>query len=118
MPWDTSGASQSLSDLPSEKVLLGYVRKAAALNDAGTKAEPAKKIQAARELETPDFLTDALRNNKKARTTFDGLSPSHQREYIEWLTEAKREETREKRLATTLEWLAEGKARNWKYARC
>jgi len=56
-----------------------------------------------------------LKKHAKARATFEGFAPSHRREYIEWITEAKRETTREKRLATTLEWLAEGKPRNWKY---
>jgi uncharacterized protein YdeI (YjbR/CyaY-like superfamily) len=63
----------------------------------------------------PGDLAAALRRNRAARQTFDRLSPSQQREYIEWLTEAKRDETRAGRLRTTLEWLAEGKQRNWKY---
>ncbi len=113
------GKITELSDLPSEKVLLGYVRKAAALNDAGVKAPgrsaPKKKPQ---ELVVPEYLTAALRNNRKARETFEKLSQSCRKEYVEWLTEAKRDETREKRLATTLEWLAEGKSRNWKYQNC
>ncbi len=111
------GCIKSIADLPPEKVLLGYVKKAVALNEAGIK-EPKPARKKAAPIAVPDYLTDALRNNKKARATFERLTPSHQREYVEWLTEAKRDETREKRLATTLEWLAEGKARNWKYARC
>lgn len=113
------GKITKLSDLPAEKVLLGYVRKAAALNDAGvktpTRSERTKKPQA---LVVPDYLTAALRNNRKARETFEKLSYSCRKEYVGWLTEAKRDETREKRLATTLEWLAEGKSRNWKYQAC
>jgi hypothetical protein len=114
------GKITALSDLPDDATLLGYVRKAVELKDAGVKkpkpqsAAP-KKERA--ELAVPDYFAAALRNNKKAQQTFEGFSYSHRKEYIEWLTEAKREETRENRLATALEWLAEGKPRNWKYQR-
>jgi len=63
----------------------------------------------------PDELSSALKKNKKASAAFETFSPSHRREYIEWIMEAKTEATREKRVATTLEWLMEGKSRNWKY---
>ena len=63
----------------------------------------------------PDDLAAVLKKNAKARKTFEDFSPSHRREYIEWITEAKREETRKQRLATAVKWLTEGKARNWKY---
>jgi len=66
----------------------------------------------------PDDLAAALAGNAKARATFDGFPPSQQREYVDWLTEAKREETRQRRLAQAIEWLAEGKPRNWKYMAC
>ncbi len=65
--------------------------------------------------ELPDELADALRNNPKASAAFEAFSPSHKREYVEWITEAKGEATRQRRLETALEWLAEGKPRNWKY---
>jgi len=76
----------------------------------------AKKTRAP--LRTPPVFSKALARNTKAKATYDGFSPSHKREYVEWITEAKRDETRAKRLATTLEWLVEGKHRNWKYERC
>jgi uncharacterized protein YdeI (YjbR/CyaY-like superfamily) len=63
----------------------------------------------------PPDLAAALKKNDKARETFEAFSPSHRKEYIEWITEAKREETRQRRLARTLEWLAKGKSPNWKY---
>ena len=63
----------------------------------------------------PADLAAALRRNAKARKSFEGFSPSNQRDYIEWLIEAKREETRRKRLKTAIEWMNEGKVRNWKY---
>lgn len=109
------GRITSLDDLPSENTLVGYVRKAAELNEKGIKkpdrAEPEKKPP----LRIPSYLNAALKKDAKAKRTFENLSPSHKREYVEWLTEAKREETRTQRLQTTIKWLAEGKARNWKY---
>lgn len=111
------GRITGVSDLPADKVLLGYIRKAAELNEAGIK-KPARPKRDRKELQIPASLTAALRKNKKALATFEGFSYSHQKEYVEWITEAKRDETREKRLATTIAWLAEGKPRNWKYANC
>jgi len=103
--------------LPADKILLEYIREAVALNEAGVKAPPRKKPVRKPPLVVPDDLLRALKSNKKARATFEGFSPSHQREYVEWITEAKQEETRARRLTTTLEWLSEGKSRNWKYER-
>jgi uncharacterized protein YdeI (YjbR/CyaY-like superfamily) len=62
-------------------------------------------------------LAKALKSNAKARAAFAAFSPSHKREYIEWLVEAKTTETRQRRLETALEWIGEGKPRNWKYMR-
>ena len=104
----------SKKDLPSDKVLIAYIREAAALNEAGVK-KPVLKKAPKKELPVPAELTAALKKNKKAQAAFEGFSPSHRREYIEWITEAKTDATREKRLATTVEWLAEGKSRMWKY---
>jgi uncharacterized protein YdeI (YjbR/CyaY-like superfamily) len=104
----------SVDDLPADRVLLEYIREAAALNEQGIKAPAAKKTPK-KELPVPDDLRAALKKNKKAQKAFEAFSPSHRREYIEWITEAKQQATRDKRLATTIEWLAEGKPRNWKY---
>lgn len=105
------------SDLPDDKTLLGYVKAAAKLNESDEpgRARPTKK---AKTLPVPADLAAALKKNKTAAKTFGEFSPSHRKEYIEWITEAKREETRQKRLATTLDWLAEGKSRHWKHERC
>jgi uncharacterized protein YdeI (YjbR/CyaY-like superfamily) len=109
------GCIRSLADLPNEKTLIGYVKKAAALNEAGVKV-PRRAAPKKREpIPVPDYFTAALTKNAKAQKTFNSFSPSHRREYLEWITEAKREETRKQRMATSLKWLAEGKARNWKY---
>lgn len=109
------GCIKSLADLPSEKTLIGYVKKAAALNEAGIKAPGRTQPKKRKPLPMPDDFSAALKKNAKARKTFDGFSPSHRREYIQWITEAKRDETRKQRLASSVKWLAEGKARNWKY---
>jgi uncharacterized protein YdeI (YjbR/CyaY-like superfamily) len=106
----------AVSDLPSKRVLTGYIRKAMQLNEAGIKVRrmkgPAKKP-----LATPPDLARELKGSKAAATAWDAFSPSARREYIEWLLEAKTAETRARRRATALEWIAEGKSRNWKYQR-
>ncbi len=111
------GRITALSDLPEEKVLLGYMKKAVELNNAGVKKESTEP-KPKKKLVVPGYFTAALAKNAKARATFENFSPSHQREYVQWITEAKRDETRAKRIATTLEWLVHGKSRNWKYLNC
>ena len=109
------GRITSVEDLPSREVLAGYILKAKALNDAGTPGPRSRRSKPRGEPEVPEDLSTALKDNPKAKAAFEGFPPGHRREYVEWITEAKRAETRAKRLATTLEWLAEGKKRNWKY---
>lgn len=108
---------ESMDDLPSDASLLAYIKAAVALNEAG----PAKPKQKAAKRPPPVVPADfqaALRRQPKAKKSFDAMSPSHQREYVEWITEAKQDATRERRIATALEWLAEGKPRHWKYDKC
>lgn len=108
----------SLKDLPPRATLLKLVKQAAKLSADGVTASVMSGPRTARKpLPVPDDLKRALAGDKKARAAFENFPPSHQREYVEWITEAKREETRAQRLATTIEWLAEGKPRNWKYMR-
>jgi uncharacterized protein YdeI (YjbR/CyaY-like superfamily) len=107
---------RAASELPPDNVLLAYIREAVALNEQGVKVVKPKKPPK-KPLDTPDDLLTALRKNPKALATFEGFSPSHRREYIEWIVEAKQEGTRQKRLAQAVEWMAEGKPRNWKYMR-
>jgi len=109
------GSIKSLADLPNEKTLVGYVKKAAALNEDGIKAPGRPKPKKRAAVPMPEDFAAALKKNAKARQTFDGFSPSHRREYLEWITEAKREETRKERITKTLRLLAEGKSRHWKY---
>ena len=113
------GRITSLKDLPSDKVMIGLIHQAMELNEKGIKvARPKPSAAAKKDLVIPDDLVSALKKNKKAQAQFDKFSYSHRKEYIQWITEAKTELTRNKRLATTIEWLAEGKSRNWKYENC
>lgn len=107
----------SLTDLPPDKVMLAYIREAVDLNQSGVKMAKPKRAPKP-EIDVPADLQAALKKNAKARKVFESFSPSHRREYVEWISEAKQDATRQKRLATTLEWLAEGKSRNWKYKNC
>jgi uncharacterized protein YdeI (YjbR/CyaY-like superfamily) len=109
------GCIKSLKDLPSEKTLIGYVKKAAALNEAGIKAPGRTKPKKREPLAVPADFSAALKKNAKAGKTFEAFAPSKRREYLEWVTEAKQEKTRNERLATSIKWLAEGKSRHWKY---
>src|ERR1051325_4769613 len=95
------------SDLPSEKVLAAYIKKAMALNDQGITVKRKPKAPAA-PIRTPAALAAALKKSKKAQSAFAAFPPSHKREYIQWITEAKTEETRARRVAQAIEWIAEG----------
>jgi len=113
----------SVAELPPDKQMLGWIRQAAAFVDKGQYTSPIaarrKVVKAPKPaLEMPAELAAALQRNKKAAVVFAALSPSGQREYVEWIADAKRPETREKRIVTAMEWIAEGKQRNWKYQNC
>jgi uncharacterized protein YdeI (YjbR/CyaY-like superfamily) len=111
------GQLTSLSDLPSNKILIQYIKAAAKLNKEGVKLAARTKAGEKKELVVPDYFQKALNKNKKALKTFDDISTSNKRDYVEWVTGAKTDDTRSRRLETSIEWLAEGKIRNWKYAR-
>lgn len=108
---------RALSDLPSDAVLLRYIKAAVALNEQGVKL-PKRAATKKAPVKPPADLQAALKKNAKARATFAALTPAKQREYVEWLTEAKREATRSARLATAIGWLAAGRSRYWKYQDC
>ena len=111
------GRITSLADLPSRIALAAMVRKAVALIDSNTK--PARTVKHPKsDLAMPDDLASALAANAAARAAFDSFPPSAQRDYLQWIIEAKRPETRAKRLAQAVDWMAEGKRRNWKYENC
>ncbi|UOE41061.1 YdeI/OmpD-associated family protein [Chryseobacterium suipulveris] len=110
------GKLTKIEDLPSKKQLKAAIKEAMELTEMGVtikKAAPAKK-----EIETPDYFSKALNSNKQAKQFFDNASPSFRKEYILWITDAKTEVTRNKRLEQAIEWIAEGKGRNWKYEKC
>jgi uncharacterized protein YdeI (YjbR/CyaY-like superfamily) len=109
------GRITGIKDLPPDKVIIGFIKSAVKLNDENVKLPTRERKTVKKELVIPDWFIKTLKKNKKAYLYFEEFSPSHKREYVEWVTEAKTEETRNKRMATTLEWLAEGKPRNWKY---
>lgn len=113
----TMGGSKvsDVKELPSKKVMVEYVKEAMRLNDEGVKVQRAPSTRSATPLEVPDDLAAALKKDRKARATFDSFAPSQKREYVEWLNDAKQDATRQKRLATAIEWMAEGKSRHWKY---
>ena len=117
----TFGRITSVKDLPAEKVLLGYFKQAAGFVTSGERTtslvrKPKKAAKAPPEV--PAELAAALKKNKLAAKVFEGFSPSCKREYVDWVAEAKREETKLKRVAQAVEWMAEGKSRNWKYENC
>ena len=113
----TLGKISSLDHLPSDEKMLSLIREACRLNDEGIKLPPRPK-STPKELVVPAMLLEALTKNEKASETFEAFPYSAKKEYVEWITEAKTDRTRAKRLATAIAWLAEGKRRNWKYERC
>ena len=110
------GRITSIEDLPSEKQLNAYLKQAMKLNEPGVKAPSRpvkrKKIEV---LKTPPVLMSALRANKKALAIFEAFTPGKKKDYITWIVDAKTEETRERRIEQAVEWISEGKIRNWKY---
>ena len=109
------GRIESLKDLPGDKILIAYLKEAVQLNEQNFKLPVRQKASERRKYKMTKELALALSKNKKAKRVFDKFSEPKQYEYIEWVGEAKTESTRNKRIATTIEWLNEGKSRNWKY---
>ena len=112
------GRITSLKDLPADETMRKLIVEAMRLNDEGIKVKKAPVSKEKKELVVPEVLTAALESNTVASETFNNFPYSCKKEYIEWITEAKTDATRDKRLATTIEWLSEGKRRNWKYEKC
>lgn len=106
----------ALQDLPSDKIFAAYIKQAAKLNEDGV-ALPSRARSAvpSKPIEVPDDVQKTLKKDKKANEVFNAFPPSHKKEYLQWITEAKTAPTRNKRIETMLEWLKEGKGRNWKY---
>lgn len=112
-----SGRMEKVADIPVKPRFVRLAKEAVRLIDEDVKAPPKPKVEK-KALVVPPDLAAALKRNAKARATFEGFPPSAKKEYVDWITGAKREETRAERLATAIEWLAEGKRRHWKYEKC
>jgi len=112
------GRMTSINDLPDRDTFKGLIRQAMTLADSGVKAPREKKNAPKPPPETPEDLKAALDSNPAAAATFAAFSPSARRDYVDWVTEAKQAPTRERRIAQAVEWMAEGKKRNWKYEKC
>jgi uncharacterized protein YdeI (YjbR/CyaY-like superfamily) len=110
------GRITALAELPDDTQLLARIERAVAGSESGTRAPPRPRPAPKPPAIVPDDLATALAGNTEAGKRFDAFSPSHRREYIEWIEEAKTTVTRAKRLAQNVEWIAEGKPRHWKYA--
>lgn len=108
------GRLGSVADLPSRARFLALVRHAARLNEQGVKV-PRRKTVPRRPVRPPAAFQVALRKSPAARSGFAALSPSCRREYVQWIADAKRDETRDRRIRTAVAWLAKGRALNWKY---
>ena len=109
------GRITSMDELPPDEAIVDLLEQAKEVHDSGKKSAKAKPVKAA--IEVPDHFVKALKAHKNAWKNFEAFSPSKKREYVEWITGAKTEKTRESRMATAVEWIAEGKSRNWKYER-
>lgn len=112
----TLGKITSVEDLPTNKELKAAIKEAMALTDMGVTIKKAPPVKT--EVEVPDYFADALSRNEKAASFFEKASSSFRKEYILWITDAKTETTRNKRMEQAIEWIAEGKGRNWKYEKC
>jgi uncharacterized protein YdeI (YjbR/CyaY-like superfamily) len=108
------GKITKVKDLPPKRVFVGYVKRAVEVNASGLKV-PRAPAKPKSPLPTPKDFRQAIDKSAQARQAFESLSPSHRREYIQWITEAKQDSTRARRIAQAVEWMAEGKPRNWKY---
>lgn len=109
------GKIRSLKDLPPDKKLVGWIKEAMRLNEDGIKLPPKPKNSQINEIIVPGYFADAIAKNKAASKFWNAFSPGKRKEYVGWITEAKTEITRNKRMETAIEWIAEGKSRNWQY---
>ena len=111
------GRLTSLEDLPSDDKLDALIREAANLSKSAPAPRKVKHEPRPTAELHPDFAA-ALDKAPEAKATLDSFSPSARRDYVEWIADAKQDATRQKRIATAVEWLSEGKKRHWKYEKC
>jgi uncharacterized protein YdeI (YjbR/CyaY-like superfamily) len=112
------GRITSVKDIPAKRVMTGYIRDAMKLIDAGETKGGTKVAKPKPSVVPPDDLLAALAKSPKAKATFEAFPPGKKRDYVDWIVDAKRAETRQRRLIQAVEWMAEGKARHWKYENC
>ena len=111
--------AKTVSELPADKILIAFIKEAVKLNEHDAKSpKPKVKKTAKKKLVVPAYFLSALKKNKKAFATFEAFTPGKRKEYVEWVTTPKQEATRKTRLATAVQWMAEGKPKNWKYMKC
>lgn len=115
-PLEQFGRLMSIEDLPDDRTMIRIIQAAAKLNDDGIKV-PRAQAKKRPPVNAPAYFMAAVKRNKKALTTYNEFSPSKKRDYVEWITEAKSDGTRNRRLATAVAWMSEGKSRHWKYER-
>jgi uncharacterized protein YdeI (YjbR/CyaY-like superfamily) len=113
-PFMNAAKLTDISQLPSDAAILNMIKQAVALNDAGIKRDLAPRVKKPSP-RLPSDLAAALKKSARATAAYKTFSPSHQREYVEWITEAKQPETRQRRVTQAIEMMSEGKSRNWKY---
>ncbi|MEO7086611.1 MAG: YdeI/OmpD-associated family protein [Gemmatimonadaceae bacterium] len=114
--WGEEARYRDVSDLPTKKAFMAVVKKAVELNTPGAKAAAIPPVKKAKPpIPMPPAFAAALKKNAKAKKAFEAFPPGHKREYLEWIADAKRDETRDKRIAQALDWISSGKPRNWKY---
>jgi uncharacterized protein YdeI (YjbR/CyaY-like superfamily) len=111
------GKLRHINDLPNRNEFLRMLVEAVKLNESGTQVIKKSVLKETRTLEIPSFFLDELNKNPRAHELFEGFSYTNKKDYVEWVTEAKTEATRLKRLSTAMEWMNEGKIRNWKYVK-
>jgi len=109
------GKISSMKDLPSDKILIRWLKESMLLNEKGIQVPRDRTKHERKPIPAPKYFLDAVKKNKKAWTVFEAFSLSNKRDYLEWITGAKSDETRDQRLEQAIEWMAEGKPRNWKY---
>ncbi len=109
------GQIKSVDDLPPVKILIQYTKEAMKLIDGGAKLTKQSSPSSPKTIEVPDYFLKLLKKNKKALSTYESFSYTNKKDYVDWITEAKTEDTRSKRMANAIEWMEEGKIRNWKY---
>lgn len=111
------GKLSSLSDLPPDGELIAFIREAMALNDKGVKRAPRQDAKAAKAaaIDMPDAFAEQLSRHAQANEVFQSKSASFRKEYVTWIADAKTDQTRQKRIDESLQWIAQGKGRFWKY---